>query len=450
MVIYDGNGNAIAVETDVETDTTLTQGGVPADALATGEKISEITGVNLIEPSDIDIPIVFFSGRLPTSKAEGELPQTIEYVSRTLHFKEYCTLKVQGDSSASYPKKNFNMKLFSDSERTVKSKRNFRGWGRTNKFCLKANWIDHTHARNVVNAKLYGQMCKSRSDYGSYPASFRESPNCACIDGFPIKVYSNGIYQGLYTWNIAKDKFMSNMDDSEGSTCSMLVGDSTVANGVLFQSTSLIDGTDWTDELNDDVPAWVHTSWQNAQNFVMNSSNADFKANVENYFYLSSLIDRYIFSLVFEYVGGFAKSQAYYTYDGVKWLSSMYDLDTTWALHWNGTSFLSTSYACPEDYEAYNLGKSNALIDRIMLLYKPEIKARYADLRADVLSTGNIIATFEHFMDTMQPLYAEDYASTTANGAFTQIPLATTNNIQKLRQMIVERLAYSDNLINSL
>ncbi len=46
-------------------------------------------------------------------------------------------------------------------------------------------------------------------------------------------------------------------------------------------------------------------------------------------------------------------------------------------------------------------------------------------------------------------LYAEDYANTTGNGAFTGIPLATTNNILQIRKFVRDRLAYADVLINS-
>lgn len=46
-------------------------------------------------------------------------------------------------------------------------------------------------------------------------------------------------------------------------------------------------------------------------------------------------------------------------------------------------------------------------------------------------------------------LYAEDYASTTGGGAFTGIPLVTTNNILQIRQFVRDRLSYADTLINS-
>jgi hypothetical protein len=52
----------------------------------------------------------------------------------------------------SYPKKNFTIKLFEDADRSIKKKISFKNWGKQNKFCLKANWIDITHLRNVVSA----------------------------------------------------------------------------------------------------------------------------------------------------------------------------------------------------------------------------------------------------------------------------------------------------------
>lgn len=450
MNTYDGNGNVIELSTSV--DATLTKEGSPADAKSVGDKFTELVGISIVEPADNDVPRVFFNGALPTTKDQGKVKLKVEYHSRTKSIVEWCTLKVQGDSSASYPKKNFNMAMFHDEALTEKDKHNFRGWGRTSKFCLKANWIDHLHARNVVNAKLYGQMCRTRADWLNYPERFRESPNCACVDGFPVMVYANGVYQGLYTWNIAKDDFMSNMDDESETDC-MLIADRPYAPGVLFSGPSVIDTnkTDWTDELHDEAPQWVHDSWEAAQTFVRNSSDVDFAAGIEQYFYLSSLIDRYIFNLVFTYIGGYAKSQAYYTYDGVKWMSSMYDLDTAWSLNtygtgWHATDLPMADYTWDNDHVRAN----NVLLDKVARVFPAQIKSRYAELRAGVLTAGNILWQFEHFIDPIEGRLAEDYAATTAGGAFVDIPSKDTNTVQKLRQVVVERLAYSDSFINTL
>lgn len=413
------------------------------------EQIDDLkeNGISSVEPMEDDIPKVFFTGTAPTTKAEDELPLIMEYHSKTLDFKNYVTLKVQGDSSANYPKKNFNLKMFKDSDYTEKDKRVFRNWAKTHKFCLKANWIDATHARNIVNGRLWGQVTRTREDFKDYPKEYIESTNCGAVDGFPVKVYLNGVYQGRYTWNIRKDESMWNMDDSSGIH-SALIADAN-SQVTVWREVPQINGTDWTDELNDVVPDTVLTSFRNAYDFVMNSTDDEFKANIENHFYLSSLIDYYIFIYSVLMYGGLAKSQTFLTYDGCKYLANIYDMDTTWALMWNGLGFYDVTTPCPTGYSAeVEVGASNLLYERLATLFSEEIKARYGELRNSILSTGNIINEFERFMDSMPPyLISEDYAETTANGKFTSIPSATTNNIQKLRDIITNRLIYCDRVI---
>jgi hypothetical protein len=115
-------------------------------------KMLETIGIDALEPLEDDIPKVFINGTIPTTKDEVSAEMT--YVSKTLSFNAYIEIKCQGNSSMSYPKKNFTIKLFEDAEHTSKKKINFKGWGKQNKFCLKANWIDISHLRNVVSAQL--------------------------------------------------------------------------------------------------------------------------------------------------------------------------------------------------------------------------------------------------------------------------------------------------------
>ena len=397
-----------------------------------------------VEPADDDIPKVFFGGTTPTTKAEDELPLTMEYVSKTKRLFSYVTLKVQGDSSAGYAVKNFNLKMFSDEARSEKLKVQFRNWkAKTHKYCLKKNWIDVTHARNVVNGKLWGQVVETRSDYAEYPSEYRESSNCGAVDGFPVKVYVNGVYQGLYTWNIRKDDSMFGMDDSTG-THAALIADS-ANSAVLWRALPNVDGTDWTDELNDTVPDAVLTGFRNAVNFVMTATNAEFKANINQYFYKSSLIDYYAFIYAIQMVGGLGKSQTMFTYDATKFFANIYDMDTTWALMWNGTGFYPTNMTCPEGYmQISGDGASNRLYERLVAAFPDEIRERYFELRKSVLSTANVINEFERFSDPIvaADLYEEEVASTTAYG--TSRPSKDTNTVQKLRQIIAERLAFVD------
>ncbi len=397
----------------------------------------------LVEPAAADIPKVFFGDALPQTKDETIM--SFRYISRTRDIRGYCKTKAQGNSSMNYPKKNQTVKLYADAQCTEKLNINFKGWGNQNKFCFKANWVDLTHTRNVVSARLWGDVVKSRANYLAMPELLRTSPNQGAVDGFPVKVYANGIYQGRYTLNIPKDAWMANMDDELDTHC-ILCGENYVSG--CFRAEAGINGTDWTDEIHDTVPASIKERWNEAIRFVMNSTDAEFVSGISDYFDVDSLIDYYLFGLISCNVDGFGKNQLYHTYDGQKWYATVYDLDGTWG------TFLSYPVGNLRGREAYQDfvdGEGNLLYIRLERLFIDQIKARYAKLKNGALSMENILNRFERFAD-IAPLclVEEDYAETTANGAFTGIPLKEQSNIQQIRDFVVNRFPYIDFYIENL
>lgn len=409
----------------------------------TDNEIATVTAASKVEPETYDMPKVFFNGDKPTDKTS--VYATIEYISKTEHFKGYVDIKCQGTSSMAYPKKNYTIKMFSDEAKTTKLKKDFKGWGKQSKFCLKANYIDHSHARNIVSAKLWGQVVKSRSDFDTLPEELKTSPNYGAVDGFPIKVYYNNTYEGVYTWNIPKDGWMNNMDDKLDTHC-ILCGEE--YNSGCFRTA---DASLWSDELHDVMPANIVTSFNNFQNFVINSSNDEFKTGLSTYADVNSLIDYYIFQYAICGLDSMGKNQLFFTYDGTKWIASSYDMDSTFGMYYTGQRFVSTEYRMQADYESgkntssnYN-GEGNLLYVRLEQLFYEEIKARYTELRAGVLSYANIVNEFERFMDVIgKDLYEEDLT------IYTEIPSGATNNIQQIRNYTRGRLIYVDGKIKAL
>ena len=402
--------------------------------------------ISIIEPKDDDIPKVFINGEIPTTKTGVNAELT--YISKTLTFHSYIEIKCQGTSSMKYPKKNFTIKLFEDENRETKKKIGFKNWGKQNKFCLKANWIDISHARNVVSARLWGDVVKSRNNYNELPELLRTSPNQGAIDGFPIKVYNNGIYQGRYTWNIPKDGWMSNMDDELDTHC-ILCGEN--YDSGCFRASALIDESDWSDELHGTCPDNIKTRWNEVIDFVINSTDEEFKANLGNYFDVPSLLDYDLFGLAICGSDSFGKNQIYMTYDGNRWIASMYDLDTTWGMYWNGETLVGADYARTkfEDYVNGRLG--NLLYHRIEQLFYTELQARWIELKAGPMSMVNIITHFENFMQSMTPdLIKEDYASTTAGGAYSGIPSVAKNNLPQIRNFALARQIWTDAYVSAL
>ena len=398
------------------------------------------------EPMDDDIPKVFFVGDKPTTKDDVLAEMT--YISKTNTFHSYIKIKCQGTSSMKYPKKNYTISLFEDIDRTNKLKKDFKGWGEQSKFCLKANWIDISHSRNVVSARLWADVVKSRDNYYSLPELLRTSPNQGAIDGFFIKVYYNGVYQGRYTWNIPKDKWLTNMDDSLDNHC-ILCGEN--YDGGCFRTVPIIDGSDWSDEVHDIVPDSIKTKWTEAVNFVLNSTDDDFKNNLDNYFDIQSLIDYHIFGLAICGLDSYGKNQIYMTYDGNKWIASMYDLDSTWGLYWNGETVVSYDYERTKFEDMVNERQGNLLYERLEQNFYKDLQDRWNVLKNKALSSTNIINRFERFTDVItSDLIKEDYASTTAGGNYSGIPSIAKNNIQQIRNFAVNRQSWVDEYLDAL
>ena len=428
--------------------------GSYSDLVNVPTKLSEFTndiGFDSSHGNSFSFPLIFFDtlgNDLPTSKANGELKVKMTYKSSTETFSCYATIKVQGNSSQNYSKKNWTLKLYSDSELTTKMKHNFNGWGNQSKYVLKADWIDISHARNIVSARIWADIVKSRSDLDTLPERLLSSPNYGAIDGFICKVYFNGYYYGRYDLNIPKDKWMTNMDDEiDGDV--ILCGED--YNSSCFRSLwGGVNENGWSDELRDRTTNTVKTQLNNFIDFVMHSTDDDFKANFENYADLQSFIDYYIYHYFICGLDAFGKNQILLSYGGGKYYASSYDMDSTFGLYWNGSKFVSITYRCQEDYEVGTHNTTNLLYDRIVKLYEKKISLRYVELRQGPLSLDNVILRFEEFIGNMPAeLIAEDYAATTGKGAFQGIPSRTTNNIQQIRNYIAERSSYADIMLNT-
>lgn len=402
--------------------------------------ILERTG-SRYEPALDDIPIIYLSGGfLPTTKDYTKLK--MRYVSKTLEFDCYVNIKCQGTSSMAYEKKNFSIRTYEDEELSKKLKLDFKAWGEQYKFVLKANYIDLTHARNIVSARLWTKCVQSRSNFEELPQELKDSPKLGAIDGFFVKVYHEGLYQGRYTFNIPKDPWMTNMDEDNEQHC--LLCSENYGSG-CFREPAIIDESDWTDEIHDVVPQSIKTRWNEVIDFVRFSSDEDFRNNLGNYFDIESLIDYYCFQYMICGLDSMGKNQIYITYDGIKWFATSYDMDSTWGSYWDGTREVSTAYRMQKDYETGVNGTSNLLYDRLEKLFKQEIYDRYQILRNGPMSLSSVMEEFERFLGVCsQELINEDF------DPYPRIPGKDYNNFKQIKRYAVDRYHYTDDCIEEL
>ena len=399
------------------------------------EKIKDASP-KIIEPANDDIPMIFITGAIPDSKiyVAGEL----EYVSKSSRFHAYTYIKLQGNSTLQLPKKNYTVNLYSDENRSVKLNKEFKNWGFHNNFVLKAEYNDILHARNVVGAKLWSKVVQSRNDYDTLPEELKNSPNNGAIDGFPVRVYVNGTYKGLYNWTIPKCDWMVGMNSSN-------------ANHVLL-SAEFNDNRDIAYQNN---PCNFNTLWDGSEDYFSvevgkNSTELVSSLNniicsimykdqpvFEHVFDVQSAIDYFIFQEVILGTDGLAKNMLLATYDMHKWYLSAYDMDSTFDLDWNGR--ILEYYDSDMPYSPYN-NQFSSLLQYIWNNYHDAYVERYVELRKSVLSYSSIIEEFEKYIG----IYGEDvYIQDTA--IYPNIPSVTDNTLESLRDFVRDRLEYLDN-----
>ncbi len=306
----------------------------------------------------------------------------VEYRSKEQVANRTAKIKIQGSSSTAWRKKNYTITFYEDN--TYEDKLGIDvGWGTQSKYCLKANWIDKTHSRNVVTAKLAGEI---QSKYGL----FTSAPNAGAVDGFPVEVYINGEFHGLYTMNIPKDEWQFDMDKKNPNH--IVIGGDNWADSVLFKEIPT-DFSGWEVEVGPEDDATLQKV-QRLVDFVLNSSDEDFKAKFGEYLNLDSTLNYYIMMNYAWMPDNTGKNMLLATYDGNVWYPSLYDLDTTWGVHWTG------GYEYNYSSGVVN-GSNSVLWKRFEEHFKPQIAARYFELRSNVLDPEYVMNKFYEFYDTI-------------------------------------------------
>ena len=393
------------------------------------------------------MPVVYVEGSLSTAAVGATVSLT--YQSYEANFTTTAVMKVQGFTAALFPKKNYNVRFYTDETLTTRQKFDlgWGGWGEQSKYTIKANYIDRSHARNIVACRLFGDMVMSRKDT---LAELQSAPNGGCTDGYPIRMYVNGAFNGIYTMNIPKDKWMFGIDENKHPYTAIVTAQMHTSTNKFRATTDLYNTEDWDVEYcstGTDMD-WLNESFNNVIRFVRDSDPATFRREAHRYIDVEAALDYAIMCFVMYGPDNWDKNIVYVTYDGVKWAPSLYDADCSFGLHWNGQSFYSydSMNQCVPTVLTWNRAYTdNLLLVRVMYAFFDQFLARYQELRETTLSTANVIAAFEEFTDSVGE---ENYA---ADASIWGLPDPTDpasgerNNIYQMRYFIRQRLAHMDN-----
>ena len=410
------------------------------------KKICTVCGFNKdgenqgpVDPTVLGLPVLNFDGSYRSATKSKPVTVKATVKGDGLNFTCYATLKWQGNTSIRFDKKNYTVKFYKDEELNEKYKFDPFGWGKENEYCLKANWIDATQARNVVNARIWGQICAKRKNLDP---NLKDLPNYGAIDGYPVLVYMNGEFHGMYTMNVPKDKWMFDMKNDETKRQAILMGAQWGDSSRLFEEIPEGLGVQWEIEhCSTENEDWVRESFNRVIRFLNTADDETFKRDLDKYIDKEASIDFMIFVYTIGGWDNYGKNILYATFDGKRWIPSVYDLDTTWGLYWDGTKYEDTGIGLPvvnKTQIIYQKAK-NQLFVRLLDTHKKEIVDRYNELRGTVLSDKHLTEEFSGFIKEF-PLLAQ----MAEEENWPELPFIKTDHDKQLLDYIPKQMAKVD------
>ncbi|WP_172638346.1 CotH kinase family protein [Lactiplantibacillus plantarum] len=312
------------------------------------------------------LPEVYLNGSTTGMSGTNYVTMQFKFEDNGREIDGYASTKLQGDSSLAFDKKAYRIKTFEDRSLTQAMK--FKPcplWYAGNKYNLKAYYTDPILCRDVVNANIGTDLWSTQKNM---PDDLVETEDFGFIDGFPVRVFINDKFSGIYSFNTAKGDYGKNAK----AVISGEMYTDTTAFKALPTSGVKLDGSDFEMISPDDPTDEIKQAVNSLITFVATSSDDDFKSQLGTHIDLESLIDYFIFLNVIENSDAAGKNQTLITWDLQKWYFHPYDLDTTYGTEFNGTI---------HDPSTGLYGLNSHLFTRLNSLFANEIKSRYKELR---------------------------------------------------------------------
>lgn len=436
------------------TDTTLTQAGLPADGQAVGVAIKDAT---TFKPEKYGIPTLYLWGNniLSLKDKSKTLKNEVTYsfpargISGTVE-----KFKVQGASSVGLPKKNYTLNLDQDIEI-------FHSYGKQHKYVIKANYLDPSQSLNIVGAKLWGRIRDTHKhadtgilntngdllvDNNGNRVVAETDPqlsiggNYGAVDGFPIAVYINDQYWGLYSFAIPKDDWMAKMPKSQGKYA--IVDTIWDPQGAFKQETNFKDQMELQFCSTEDSQ-WAMESVNTLIRAVMATYDTadNFNQAVSPLLDLDSAIDYYIFSVLVNNDDGIFRNYLLQTFDGKKWYFAAYDLDSIFGRTPDFLEHLPAS-SDTDDWRDHgvtfeNVTSSNRLFYQLWKFYKEDILSRTKMLINGTMSES---AVDTEFIDYARNIPINAYVAELDTWSGT--PNTSVDNIGRIGRWYMQRIAF--------
>ena len=352
------------------------------------------------------MPTMYFYGDTSAMTKENKVPLRIKYISGNADEYgasfdlENCQVGWQGTSSLQYAVKNYKIKLKNPDGSKYKYSP-FKNGILEDTFCLKADYMESSHANNTGMAKFINDELYDTK----VPPQQTNSKVRTAINGFPIQLYiakdsaSTPVYMGVFNFNLDKGCNKSFGLDNEvtGQENCMsfeVSSNSDTSAGAFKNDTDESLRTDFElrypdeDDCTSEQITEKYNVLKRLVTWVKNADETTFKNELEQHFNKEYLLKYFLQVHLFGMVDNLGKNMMLTTWDGNIWYPQFYDLDTQLGL--DNTGYLKFYSDIDITEGVYNTSGSK-LWTMVENVFADELSAMYKKLRTSKYRLDNIL-----------------------------------------------------------
>lgn len=331
---------------------------------------------------------------LPKDKEGGSLQVMMRLTAGGATLNTYGEIKVQGSSTVKWPKKNWTLSFFKDSDRKESLRLKIGDSVVSDKWIAKAEWVDPTMLRNGLSYRLWEEMIKSRDVFPKYEVDNAWYGKNNMFEGiqtgaqgfpksYPAQIIMDGEHYGIVMLLLGHEPQNFNIDENKEEHLYMEFD----ARG------GYTDVKTWEKFNSEGLGQWLSSYTHKNADFtekqkaaidrlgeLINGTQEDFNKDFDRYLDKTNMIDFLLFlEAIFDY-DAVAQDIEIVTYDLEKWYMFPWDKDSTFGMDWNERGIIDDSAKkLLINYTAED--PSHKLWYKTYQAFKLEVEERYKELR---------------------------------------------------------------------
>ena len=411
------------------------------------------------------LPKMYLTGDTTNMTASQTVPMKIEYVSpnEEKYGQSFNTgiqnnpVRIQGTSSLQYVRHNYT--IFLKDEYGADMLYNPYGSGSKpeNVFCLKADYVESSHANNTGIAKFINDCVYDTKT----PMQLADSDCRTTINGFPIEVYVNGEYLGVYNFNHDRYSYKSYGYDYNKYP-NMLVyeinSNSNTSAGAFYRYGDNAESSANVSELeyykrdfnliygNRTTDSDSYSEIKTLVEWVSVAEQDLFREMISEHFNKEYLFRYLLTVLMIGAVDSLGKNLKIMTIDGQVWYPTFYDLDTVLGI--DNSGYLTIEPDVEIESGSYNTSNSN-LWSKVWNYFNTELKEEWAKMRQGSFTLDNLMRYIygEQISKIPAKMYNDDAQVKYLDFGSLYTYCCHGSKEHQIRRWLRERIAYVDSML---